>query len=128
MRRKDISYWVSCRGLHCFEYAEGLFRQVELSNQEDDDDNFPPYIMPTLSEPTTIPINGVQQATRRPSTSRNHKTQIPLSELFNFTIRPEEGLEFYWPGSKKNLEEELRAHESVFGGNSASTATSSRVN
>lgn len=109
-------------------YAEGLVRQVELSNQEDDDDIFPPSIMPTLSEPTIIPINGVQQATRHPSTSRNRKTQIPLSELFNFTRRPEEGLEFYWPSSKKNLEEELQAHESVFGGNSSSMATSSHVN
>jgi len=110
------------------QYAEGLFWQVELSNQEDDDDVFPPSIMPTLSKPTVTPANSIQQAPCHSLTSRSHKTQIPLLQLFNFTICPEEGLEFYWPGSKKNLEEELRAHESVFGRNFASTAMSSCVN
>ena len=110
------------------QYAEGLFWEVELSNQEDDDDVFPPSIMPTLSEPTVTPANGIQQAPCHSLTSRSHKTQIPLLQLFNFMFCPEEGLEFYWPGSKKNLEEELQAHESVFGRNSALTAMSSCVN
>ena len=59
------------------QYAEGLFQQVELSNQEDDDDVFPPSIMPTLSEPTVTPANGVQQAPCHSLTLRSHKTQIP---------------------------------------------------
>lgn len=108
------------------QYAEGLFRQVELSNVEDDDEILPPHIMPIRSHPgpSTIPT----QQPSRSSTSRNSKTQIPLAELFNLAIRPEEGLEFYWPGSKKNLEEELLAHENISfgdGTHSMSTAASS---
>ena len=38
-------------------------------------------------------------------------TQIPLAKLFNYVLSPEDGLEFYWPGSKKNLEADLVAHE-----------------
>jgi hypothetical protein len=101
------------------QYAEGLLRQAELSNQEDDNEVLPPYIMPTLTaqlpplspqQPPPCP----QQPPSQSSTSGNTKTQIPPSGLFNFTLRPENGLEFYWPGSKKNLEEQLLAHENAY--------------
>jgi len=39
------------------------------------------------------------------------RSQIPLENLFNYSLDPEEGLEFYWPRSKKNLEADLLAHE-----------------
>lgn len=89
-------------------YAEGLVRQAEISNQEDVDEILPASILPTVS-----PIQSQEPHSYLMTTTnhRNLKTQIPLSGLFNFSLRPEEGLEFYWPGSKKNLEEELLAHE-----------------
>ena len=39
------------------------------------------------------------------------KDSIPLAKLLNYTLSPEDGLEFYCPGSKKNLEVDLVAHE-----------------
>ncbi|KDR69467.1 hypothetical protein GALMADRAFT_104095 [Galerina marginata CBS 339.88] len=122
------------------QYAEGLLRQAELSNTEadddDDDEALPPYILPSVTLPRTptIPV-GSTVTTAAPSTTPasntqnprrgqpRSKTQIPLSELFNFTIRPEDGLEFYWPGSKKNLEEELLAHEDVFTTNNTNSTS-----
>ena len=43
--------------------------------------------------------------------SSSRKTRILLANLFDYTLSPEEGLEFYWPGSKKNLEADLLEHE-----------------
>ncbi|KAF8808753.1 hypothetical protein BYT27DRAFT_7255217 [Phlegmacium glaucopus] len=108
-------------------YAEGLLRQAELSNQEEVDDDLPLYIMPTLLLPDslTTPAHNTQQRPQRlPPTT---KTQVCLLELFNFTIRPEEGLEFYWPRGKKNLEEGLLAHENISEGNGANSAPSTGV-
>ena len=41
--------------------------------------------------------------------SSRRKTQILLENLFNHTLNPEEGLESYWPRSRKNLEAPIDA-------------------
>ncbi|KIM35265.1 hypothetical protein M413DRAFT_79560, partial [Hebeloma cylindrosporum] len=76
------------------QYAESLLQQVEESN-DDDNQNSPP-IQPNA-----------------PSSSSSRKTQISLANLFDYTLSAEEGLEFHWPGGKKNLEADLLAHERV---------------
>lgn len=91
------------------EYAKNLIRQAQISQQEDtheDPPAPPPIPQPTQSQPS---------ATAAPpsSTSTASKTQVKLADLFNYTLDNAvgEGLGFYWPGSVKNLEEDLLAHE-----------------
>ena len=72
------------------QYAANLIQHAETSGGDNVSSNLP--------HPTN-------------SASSSRKTQIPLENLFNYSLDPEEGLEFYWPGSKKNLEADLLAHE-----------------
>jgi hypothetical protein len=50
-----------------------------------------------VSEPTADVTRSV------PFQRRPHRTQIPLSELFNYNL-PDNGLDFYWKEGSKNLE------------------------
>ncbi|KAF8956827.1 ribonuclease H-like domain-containing protein [Flammula alnicola] len=86
------------------DYAAGLIQQAVISDAPDALGDTSPSI-PTSSSSTSLP-NEPPRQTRVPA-----KTQIALAALFDFTIKPEDGLEFYWPGSKKNLEDDLLAHE-----------------
>jgi hypothetical protein len=81
------------------EYAAILIQQAELSHGDGD----------TVSRSTSIPSSSNTQHPRNAASSRT--TQIPLANLFDYTLSPEEGLEFYWPGSQRNLEADLLAHE-----------------
>ena len=72
------------------QYAANLIQRAEVSNG--DNDQNPPTTQPNVASST-------------------RKTQILLANLFDYSLSPEEGLEFYWPGSKKNLEADLLAHE-----------------
>lgn len=86
------------------DYAQNLIQQAQVSQQEDTNDDL--SVSPPIPEP--IP------AAASLSTSRSSgKTQIKLKDLFNYSLNRTagEGLEFYWPGSIKNLEDDLRAHE-----------------
>jgi len=72
------------------QYAANLIQRAAVSNGGNNQD-------PRTTQPNAA--------------SSSRKTQILLANLFDYTLSPEEGLEFYWPGSKKNLETDLLAHE-----------------
>lgn len=93
------------------QYADNLIREAQDDNSVPED-AIPPLTIPTSTsgEPQT-PHAPRQQCTTPASSSSSQKTQIPLAKLFNYALSPEDGLEFYWPGSKKNLEADLVAHE-----------------
>lgn len=98
------------------QYAENLIREAEISRDDDDlpEDIIPPSTIPTLAaaEPQTSHAPRQQRVrASASSSSSSRKTQIPLANLFNYTLSPDVGLEFYWPGSKKNLDADLVAHE-----------------
>ena len=81
-------------------YAANLIQRAEISGGGDN-------VCPSIT--TIPPSSNLPHPTNSASSSR--KTQIPLENLFNYSLDPEEGLEFYWPGSKKNLEADLLVHE-----------------
>ena len=83
------------------QYAANLIQRAEVSNGDDD------FVSQSTSGPMPFPNLNVQAN----MTSSSRKTQILLANLFDYTLSPEEGLEFYWPGSKKNLEADLLANE-----------------
>ena len=93
------------------QYADNLIREAQDDNNVPED-AIPPLTIPTSTsgEPQT-PHAPRQQRTTPASSSSSRKTQIPLAKLFNYALSPEDGLEFYWPGSKNNLEADLVAHE-----------------
>lgn len=93
------------------QYADNLIREAQDDNSVPED-AIPPLTIPTSTsgEPQT-PHAPRQQCTTPASSSSSRKTQILLAKLFNYALSPEDGLEFYWPGSKKNLEVDLVAHE-----------------
>jgi hypothetical protein len=96
------------------EYANNLIRQARVSQ---DDDDLLDIINPQSTIPTTAIPNPNAQAHPNVNTASSassmplRKTDIPLAKLFDYMISPEEGLDFYWPGSRKNLEVDLLAHE-----------------
>jgi len=92
------------------QYVEGLLNQVQQSNEEEQ--ILPPTVSVLQPGP---PITSMTHSQYNPSTtsSRQSPTQIPLIDLFNYTMPPENGLEFYWPGCKKNLEDLLAVHENL---------------
>ncbi|KAF8964938.1 hypothetical protein BDZ97DRAFT_2074991 [Flammula alnicola] len=96
------------------QYAENLIQQARISRNDDDHPDIvtPQPTIPTsaIPNPSAQPQVHVNSASSASSTS-SRKTDIPLAKLFNYTLSPEDGLEFYWPGSKKNLEADLLAHE-----------------
>jgi hypothetical protein len=84
------------------QYAVNLIQRAEVLNG---DVNF-------VSQSTThvpAPFPSLNFHANVASSSR--KTQILLANLFDYTLSPEEGFEFYWPGSKENLEADLLVHE-----------------
>lgn len=115
-------------------YAEGLVRQVELSNEDDNDEvELPAHVLPSIPPqpvPSQAPPAPVQSnaSNVRATTTRTGKTQIPLANLFNYTLDSQSGLEFYWPAAKKKLEDELLAYDvAATQGSSADTTSSSAI-
>ncbi|KIJ99353.1 hypothetical protein K443DRAFT_679974 [Laccaria amethystina LaAM-08-1] len=96
------------------QYVENLIREAEIS-RNDDEDIIPPSTIHTTAtaEPQSSHALRQQCVTSASSSSSSRKTQIPLANLFNYTLSPDDGLEFYWPGSKKNLDADLVVHELV---------------
>jgi hypothetical protein len=85
------------------QYAMNLIQRAEASS---DDNN--------IASQSTSPADSNSHQHPRTQTipaSSSRKTQIPLANLFDYTLSAEEGLAFYWPGSKKNMEADLLAHE-----------------
>ena len=93
------------------QYADNLIWEAQDDNNVPED-AISPLTIPTgtAGEPQT-PHAPCQQCTTPASSSSLWKTHILLAKLFNYTLSPEDGLEFYCPGSKKNLEVDLVAHE-----------------
>lgn len=91
------------------QYAQDLILQAQMSQQEAPED-------PPISVPVFELLLGAQPRPRiaaSSSSSSTSKTQITLANLFDYTLDRAvgQGLEFYWPGSIKNLEDDLLAHE-----------------
>ena len=70
-------------------------------NADDVLEDTSPPLNPAVATPSytsTGPSNESPQPTRAPS-----KTQIALTDLVDFIVKPEDELEFYWPGGKKTI-------------------------
>ncbi|KIJ92854.1 hypothetical protein K443DRAFT_5932 [Laccaria amethystina LaAM-08-1] len=94
------------------QYAEILIQQAQASQQMDAQEDAPPEpVPPSASGP--CPTEPQPHTARSASASRTRKTQITLANLFNYDLVSTvgEGLEFYWPGSIKNLEDDLLVHD-----------------
>jgi hypothetical protein len=76
------------------QYAEDLIQDAQISRDSDED------VSAAIPNPNP-----------NPSSASSRKTSIPLANLFDYTLSPVDGLEFYWPGGKINLEADLLAHE-----------------
>jgi len=105
-------------------YAENLIRQAQISRQEDEREDHP--IPPPVSQ-SVQPQPNTPLAPGPSSTSTSRKTQIRLADLFNYALDSAvgTGLGFYWPGSVKNLEEDLLAHERMAAEANTQASTSS---
>lgn len=77
------------------QYAEDLIQDAQISRDGEDD------VPAAVPNPNPNPD---------PS-SASRKTSIPLAKLFDYRLNPDDGLEFYWPGGKANLEADILAHE-----------------
>lgn len=102
------------------DYAAGLIRQAEISNAADVLEDTSPPLNPAVATPsyTFSPPPVIPSTTSTSSTGPSNEPPRPtcapsktLTDLFDFTVKPEDGLEFHWPGGKKNLADDLRAHE-----------------
>lgn len=94
------------------QYAEILIQQAQASQQIDAQEDIPAEpLPPSVSGP--CPIQPQPRTASSSSALRMGKTQITLSNLFNYDLDSTvgEGLEFYWPGSIKNLEDDLLVHD-----------------
>lgn len=91
------------------DLARRLIRDSEASDEgidnEGTNDLVPVIHLPARSQPNTSNNNGAQP--RLPS------QRITLASLFNYTS-DSAGLDFYWKGGLKNLEQELAAYDLLF--------------
>jgi hypothetical protein len=96
------------------QYAQELIQQAQISRDDEGDDVVTPQsAAPILATPNLNALPSINPA-RPASSTLTRKTDIPLAKLFDYSLSPEDGLEFYWPRSKENLEADLRAHEQAW--------------
>lgn len=98
------------------QYAQDLIQQARISRDDEGDDDDVVTLQsaaPILATPN-LNAQPLVNPARSTSSTFPRKTAIPLAKLFDYSLSPEDGLEFYWPRSKKNLEADLRAHEQAW--------------
>jgi hypothetical protein len=88
-----------------------LFGRPKISRDDEGDDVVTPQSATPILATPNLSAQPLVNSARSPSSTLPRKTDIPLAKLFDYSLGPEDRLEFYWPGSKKNLEADLRAHE-----------------
>ncbi|KAL0948754.1 hypothetical protein HGRIS_014944 [Hohenbuehelia grisea] len=97
------------------DLAEQLIENARQSHSLDSEEGVEAN-RSSASNPSTSPPNPAA-ATSAPlpqSNSSHLKTSIPLSKLFRYpgsSSEPWEGLDYYWKGGVRNLDEEMQAHE-----------------
>ena len=107
----DCDTDLTATDMECCQYTEILIQQAQASQQINTQEHIPAETLPpSVSGPCPIQ----PQSPTAPSSSAlcMGKTQNMLANLFNYDLNSTvgEGLEFYWPGSIKNLEDDLLVH------------------
>lgn len=109
-------------------YARDLIQQAQISRDDEGSD----VVTPEPATPIPAAPNLNAQPSVNPARSASlmltRKTDIPLAKLFDYSLSPEDGLEFYWPRSKKNLEADLRAHEQAWADEFSNGSSSQTLN
>ena len=83
------------------QQAQQLISDAQISNEVEDED------VPPVAPPPPPPAPA-------PTTSRtrsSHQQKIPLATLFDYTIRSEKGVGFYWEGARQNLDADELVHD-----------------